>query len=64
MEPRTKVVFTSYVADLLLLDGEELIAVRADLKYPEKNVFVFRNSETFSENMNKAILEQVNSRRD
>jgi hypothetical protein len=40
------------------MKGEKLLHVRADLKYPDKNVFVFENSDTFDVHLHNAIVEQ------
>ena len=58
---RTRIVYTSFVADLLMEWGEEFLHLRQDLKYPDKNVFVFRNSESFDESLEAAIKIQVES---
>lgn len=51
---RTTVVYTSKVADFLLMKGEELITVRPDLKNPDHNVFVFKSSETMGQHLQEA----------
>ena len=55
----TRIIFTSYVCDRLIEMGEEFLHIRQDLKHPEKNVFVFNNSDTFTKNMQIAIEEQI-----
>ncbi len=55
----TRIVFTNFVADYLIQKGEHFLHVRQDLKYPEKNVFVFENSETFDSNLDEGIKKQV-----
>ena len=52
-----KVVYTSKVADILISMGEVLSHVRSDLKDPSRNVFVFEDSPTFHENLQKAIKQ-------
>ena len=61
MRHRTKIVFTSYVADLLIEWGEEFLHIRKDLKMPDKNVFVFKNSDSFDQNLEAAIELQIKS---
>jgi len=57
-----RVVYTNYVADLLIDWGETFSHIRPDLKYPERNVFVFKNSESFESNLQRAIKIQVKSK--
>ena len=61
---KNKIVFTSYVCDLLLQNGETLAHIRPDLKNPHKNVFVFKDSPTFDSNFRAAILVQVASKKE
>ncbi len=56
---RTKVVYTSYVADSLIEKGEAFLHIRPDLKNPNVNIFIFKNSETFESNIKSAIQEQL-----
>ena len=59
---KLKIVFTGFMADKLMAMGEKFSHSRPDLKNPSKNVFVFYNSETFAENMNKIIKEDLESK--
>lgn len=54
----TQVVFSGAVCDELIGLGEVLLHVRPDLKMPANNVFVFKNSDTFSGNLQEAIRRQ------
>lgn len=59
---QTKIVYTNFVADWLIREGEEFLYVRQDLKYPDRNVFVFKNSSSFDGNFRLAVEEQLRSK--
>lgn len=55
---KTSVVYSEYVADELLYRGEELLFTRPNLKMKDRDVFIFRTTETFSDNLHE-IVEQL-----
>lgn len=55
---KTRIIYTSFVADLLIEWGEKFLHIRPDFKDPQKNVFVFKNSPTFTEKLSEAIKKQ------
>lgn len=61
MKQNYKIVFTAFLADYLVECGEKFIHIREDLKYPGKQVFVFKNSKTFEENFKEGIIKQLES---
>jgi hypothetical protein len=52
------IVFTGFLADYLIERGEKLLHVRPDLKFPDKNVFVFEYSDTIIANKNSGMAAQ------
>lgn len=59
---QTKIVYTNFVADWLIRRGEKFLYVRQDLKYPDRNVFVFENSSSFDRNFRLAVEDQLRSK--
>lgn len=59
---KTKIVYTNFVADWLIGKGEEFLYIRPDLKYPDRNVFVFKNSDSFDSNFKLAVEDQLRSK--
>ena len=59
MSNKTRIVFTGYVADELMAAGEKFLHARPDLKDTNRNVFVFKNSESFDANLRAAIVLQL-----
>ena len=58
---KTRIIYTNFVCDMLIVNGEKFLYTRQDLKYPDRNVFVFENSDTFDSNLEAAIKAQLES---